>query len=221
MREILMALALLAGAVVCADEPAAAEAVPKDYVCSLTVNPIRGTPREAGRKMNEGTKTMRNEAFGPNKKVSSGTSAEAKDNTFKWSVEVRFRGKERPASADVRAHYLGYDGVDRALSELGDEEKTVALDAGGRGTTIMTSPSIPKKEIKVSSGDWGNRRTKVSKGPEKRPKRLSGCVIQVFADGQLVASWASNTQWKRAAAKPKFSVRDLPGQPKPTNRGDK
>lgn len=191
------------------DAEAKEEAPTPTYGCSLTVNPVRGNPRQAGRQMNSNTKTM--QGF-KNRPTANGNKNEGDDaNTFKWDVQVRFRGEGRPSHADVRAYYIGYDGKYPDVTVIGVEDKRVLIDDGGRGDCIVASPPIPKKTMKVATNDRRNN-NKAPKKSKVPPMRLHGCIVQVYADGNLVKSWASNTKWKKLAANPKFSERDLPGR---------
>ena len=125
---------------------------------------------------------------------------------LKWLAEVRIR-ENRPEKLELKAYYIGEVNGGQSIKLLGTEAKTLELDKNGRASVELTSPTtrLTKSRTSSSSGNSGFRSTKKRISGE----RVIGCVLQVFADGEFLKGWSSDSRWASAANKVPFSVAEL------------
>ena len=125
---------------------------------------------------------------------------------LKWFAEVRIR-ENRPEKLELKAYYIGEVNGGQSIKQLGTESKTLELDKNGRASVELTSPTtrLTKSRTSSSSGNSGFRSTKKRISGE----RVIGCVLQVFADGEFLKGWSSDSRWASAANKAPFSVSEL------------
>lgn len=177
---------------------AAGATPPKPPECSLTVSPKPGVSQVS--KTNSGR-------IMPASSLSSGTGSKTVVRSLKWGVETRFR-ENRPEKLELKAFYLGYN-EKNTLIQLGTETKTLELDKNGRASVELTSPTtrLTKSRTVSSSHSCGGRSSGFrSTKSTTRGERVTGCVVQLFADGQLAKSWCSDSRWAAEAEKDVFSV---------------
>ena len=165
--------------------------------CSLTVTPKPGESHTS--KTNSGL--IRRATTTP----TSGSKTTTRN--MKWTAEIRIR-ENRPEKLELEAIYIGQEASGK-LIQLGKTEKqTLELDKNGRASLELTSPTVRlTKSRTTSSGSHsrGFRSTHTSVSGE----RVNGCVVRVFADGELVKSWSSDSRWAGEANKPTFSIAEL------------
>ena len=125
---------------------------------------------------------------------------------LKWLAEVRIR-ENRPEKLELKAYYIGEVNGGQSIKQLGTESKVLELDKNGRASVELTSPTtrLTKSRTSSSSGNSGFRSTKKRISGE----RVIGCVMQVFADGEFLKGWSSDSRWASAANKAPFSVAEL------------
>ena len=125
---------------------------------------------------------------------------------LKWLAEVRIR-ENRPEKLELKAYYIGEVNGGQSIKQLGTESKVLELDKNGRASVELTSPTtrLTKSRTSSSSGNSGFRSTKKRISGE----RVIGCVLQVFADGEFLKGWSSDSRWASAANKAPFSVAEL------------
>ena len=125
---------------------------------------------------------------------------------LKWLAEVRIR-ENRPEKLELKAYYIGEVNGGQSIKQLGTESKVLELDKNGRASVELTSPTtrLTKSRTSSSSGNSGFRSTKKRISGE----RVIGCVLQVFADGEFLKGWSSDSRWASAANKAPFSVTEL------------
>ena len=125
---------------------------------------------------------------------------------LKWLAEVRIR-ENRPEKLELKAYYIGEVNGGQSIKQLGTESKVLELDKNGRASVELTSPTtrLTKSRTSSSSGNSGFRSTKKRISGE----RVIGCVLQVFADGEFLKGWSSDSRWASAANKAPFSVSEL------------
>ena len=125
---------------------------------------------------------------------------------LKWLAEVRIR-ENRPEKLELKAYYIGEVNGGQSIKQLGTESKTLELDKNGRASVELTSPTtrLTKSRTSSSSGNSGFRSTKKRISGE----RVVGCVVQLFADGEFLKGWSSDSRWASAANKAPFSVAEL------------
>ena len=125
---------------------------------------------------------------------------------LKWLAEVRIR-ENRPEKLELKAYYIGEVNGGQSIKQLGTEAKVLELDKNGRASVELTSPTtrLTKSRTSSSSGNSGFRSTKKRISGE----RVIGCVLQVFADGEFLKGWSSDSRWASAANKAPFSVSEL------------
>ena len=125
---------------------------------------------------------------------------------LKWLAEVRVR-ENRPEKLELKAYYIGEADGGKTIKQLGTDSKVLELDKNGRASVELASPTtrLTKSRTSSSSGNSGFRSTKKRISGE----RVIGCVLQVFADGEFLKGWSSDSRWASAANKAPFSVAEL------------
>lgn len=176
---------------------------------SLNVTPLPGESHTSG--TGYGHNLLNSTSVGSQSRTKTTT------RTMKWSVSLRIRErKERPEKLLVESIYIAMDGAGK-LKELKRDSQAVTLDKNGCASLELESPktTLTKSHTTVSRGggfgglNSGFRSTKST----TRGERVMGCVVRVFADGQLLKSWTSDSRWKKAAEADKFSVAELADKP--------
>lgn len=176
------------------------ETAQKPPELSLSVTPLPGDSRVSN--SNSGFFNSSN-SFGSN----SGTKTITRN--LKWRVETRVR-ENRPGKLELRAYYLGVSDKNTTV-QLGTEKKALELDKNGRASVELTSPTTRLTRSRTSSGSSrtsGNSGFRSTKSTTTG-NRVTGCVLQLFADGTLVKSWASDSRWTNEAKKDPFSIENL------------
>ena len=174
--------------------------------CSFTVTPRRGdsqVSRSGGGLLGS-----------LNSRSTDGSSSKTITRNMKWLAEVRIR-KERPSRLGLKVYHVGEVNGGKSIKLLKSEEKTLDLDENGRASAEFTSPTThltKSRTSSYSSGNSGFRSTKKTVSGE----RVIGCVMQLFADGELLKSWSSDSRWASAAKKTPFAIADL--SPEKTGR---
>lgn len=191
IRRVLIPVVCLAAALV-----AAAADEPKPIPCTLTVSPRPGMSEVSGGHSN----MLRANTIGGN------TGSKTIKRNMKWLAEVRFR-ETRPEKAELRAYYIGQN-ADGKLILLGKDAKGVELDKNGRASVEFTSPTTQLTKSRTRSTSGGHHGFSSVK-TQTRGERVTGCVVQLFADGQMAKSWTSDSRWAAEAAKPAFSIAEL------------
>ena len=169
----------------------------KKVECTLAVTPRRGESSVSG-----GNKSLNQSSS------QSGTGSKTITRNLKWQADLRFR-EARPEKLELKVYYIGYGDGGLKLKQIGQETKAVTLDKDGRASLELTSPTtrLTKTWSRTTnsshSGGFSSIKT------TRRGERVSGCVIQMFADGELVKSYSSDSRWTAAAGKVPFSISEL------------
>jgi len=171
--------------------------------CSLTVSPKPG--KSSVSKSHSGIITSCNS-------LGSNNGSKTITRSLKWGVETRFR-EDRPEKLEVKAFYLGVNDKNKIV-QLGSETKALTLDKNGRADVELTSPTtrLTKSRTTTSTSRGGCCRRSSGLRSTKtttRGERVTGCVVQLYADGQLVKTWTSDARWAAEAKNENFSVDNL------------
>ena len=166
--------------------------------CTLTVTPKPGESHTT--KSNSGlirrtTSTM----------PTTGTKTTTRN--MKWTAEVRIR-ENRPEKLEIEAIYIGQEASGKIIQLGKTEKKPLELDKNGRASIDLTSPTVRLTKSRTSSSTSRSRGFR-STHSTTRGKRVTGCVIRVFADGELVKSHATDPRWKKASEKETFDIADI------------
>ena len=189
MRRFLSALAVLA---VCWSSLAEGQKV----TCSLRVSPKAGESSVSG-----GSR-------GGLASLSSGaSSSKTIKRQLRWLAELRFREK-RPEQTKLKVYYIGYGDGGKKIKLLKDETHAVELDKNGCAKVELESPMTTLNKTRSQTTSRGNGGF-VSTKSSIRGERVAGCVVQVFADGELVENYSSDSRWAAVAKKVPFSVKEL------------
>jgi len=173
MRKMLVTfVVVLAAAMVLAQEAAPA------YTGSLNVK----TPPKTD------TKFQKSES-----KDGKGASTKSSIVTMTWPVRVAFSGKEMPKAVSLKSYFIGMR--DDELSILGESSTEVTLDPANHSFKGEVA-SPPATLVKTEKRTGGRRGRTVT---EKSGERITGCIIQLVADGKVVRSFVSNSKWKKLA----------------------
>lgn len=126
------------------------------------------------------------------------TETKTIDRSMKWEAVVRFRGKELPQKAELALTYVGYRGKETVPVIFKQEKRAVTLSETGRAVVEFESPvsRLTKTRTSSSSGNYGGF---VSSRSQVRGERIAGCIAQLYADGELVKAYASDSRWEKAA----------------------
>lgn len=138
--------------------------------------------------------------------MSNNNQSKTITRNLKWLAEVRIR-ENRPEKLELKAYYIGEADGGKTIKQLGTESKALDLDKNGRASVELNSPTtrLTKSRSTSSSGNSGFRSTKKHISGE----RVVGCVVQLFADGEFLKGWSSDSRWSSAANKAPFSVAEL------------
>ena len=174
----------------------------KKISCSLTVSPRGGDSKT--------TKSGRGGSLLRSNTNLSNTGTKTIERNLKWLVEVRFR-EERPDKTEVKVYYLGYGDGGKMLKQIGQETKTLTLDKNGRASVELTSPTtkLRKTRTQQSSSSRGSSSGFRSVKSTTSGDRVSGCVVQLFGDGELLKSYVSDSRWASVADDVPFSIAEL------------
>lgn len=174
----------------------------KKIPCSLTVSPRGGDSKT--------TKSGRGGSLLRSNTTQSNTGTKTIERNLKWLVEVRFR-EEKPDKTEVKVYYLGYGDGGKTLTQLGQESKALTLDKNGRASVELTSPTtrLRKTRTRQSSSSGGRSSGFTSVKSTTSGERVSGCVVQLFGDGELLKSYTSDSRWASVADDVPFSIAEL------------
>lgn len=166
--------------------------------CSLTVTPKPGD-----------SQTTKSHSGLIRRSTNSSTSTGSKTTTrnMKWTAEIRIR-ENRPEKLELESIYIGQDASGKLIQLGKTEKKALELDKNGRASLELTSPTVRLTKSRTSSSgshSRGFRSTHTSVSGE----RVNGCVVRVYADGELVKTWTSDARWSGEANKPNFSIAEL------------
>lgn len=125
------------------------------------------------------------------------TETKATTTSMTLPVKVSFGGKEMPKSVLLKTYFIGTKDGEPAV--LGESKTEVTLDAATRAYQgEIVSP--PAKFVKTKKTTGGGRRGRNAKTTtEKSGEKITGCIVQLFADGKVVKSFASKPTWKKLA----------------------
>lgn len=165
--------------------------------CSLRVSPKAGESSVSG-----GSRS----GLGSLSSVGSGSSKTIK-RQLRWLAELRFREK-RPEQTKLKVYYIGYGDGGKKIKLLKDETHAVELDKNGCAKVELESPMTTLNKTRSQTTSRGNGGF-VSTKSSIRGERVAGCVVQVFADGELVENYSSDSRWAAVAKKVPFSVKEL------------
>ena len=127
---------------------------------------------------------------------------------LKWLAEVRIR-ENRPEKLELKAYYIGEADGGKTIKQLGGtDSKVLELDKNGRVSVELTSPTTRLTKSRTSSSSSGNSGFRSTK-KRVSGERVIGCVVQLFADGEFLKGWSSDSRWASAANKAPFSVSEL------------
>lgn len=193
MKRILL---VLAGALLAVSSAFAEQKM----TCSLTVSPKGGESKV--------TKTGTSGLIGRSVSNLSNTGSKTIQRSLKWLAEVRFRNL-KPEKLELKAYYIGYGDGGKTLKQLSNETHKLELDKDGRASVELDSPMtrLTKTRSRTTSSSRSGGFSSIKKTTSG--ERVTGCVVQVFADGQMVKSWSSDSRWTAAAGKTPFSVAEL------------
>ena len=193
MRTVFMVLMLVltAGAVMAAD----------DVQAFLKVSPLAG---ESKTTKSGGSKGLIRQTTINTSQSSSKTIT----RNMKWNCEVRYRGKPRPEKVEVRVFYIGYEANKMTPKILGKDTKSLTLDENGKASVELESPTVKLSKTRTGGGTSGYGRISKTKSTSSG-QRMAGCVVQLWEGTELVKSYASMSQWERAAKEKDFSDESL------------
>ena len=134
----------------------------------------------------------------------SQSSSKTITRNMKWNCEVRYRGKPRPEKVEVRVFYIGYEANNMTPKILGKDVKNLTLDENGKASVELESPTVKLSKTRTGGGTGGYGHVTKTKSTSSG-QRMAGCVVQLFENGELVKSYASMSQWDRAAKEKDFS----------------
>ena len=190
----MLALSVLASSLVLAEG--------KKISCSLTVSPRGGDSKT--------TKSGRGGSLLRSNTTQSNTGTKTIERNLKWLAEVRFR-EEKPDKTEVKVYYIGYGNGGKTLMQLGQDTKALTLDKNGRASVELTSPTtrLRKTRTQQSSSSCGRSSGFRSVKSTTSGERVSGCVVQLFGDGELLKSYTTDSRWASVADNVPFSIAEL------------
>ena len=166
--------------------------------CTLTVTPKPGESHTT--KSNPGM-IRRTTTTTPT------TGSKTTTRNMKWTAEVRIR-ENRPEKLELETIYIGQEASGTIIQLGKTEKKVLELDKNGRASLDLTSPTVRLTKSRTTSSGSHSRGFR-STHSTTRGERVNGCVVRVYADGELVKSWSSDSRWASEANKPNFSITEL------------
>ena len=166
--------------------------------CTLTVTPKPGESHTT--KSNSGL-IRRTTTTTPT------TGSKTMTRNMKWTAEVRIR-ENRPEKLEIESIYIGQEASGNIIQLGKTEKKPLELDKNGRASTELTSPTVRLTKSRTTSSGSHSRGFR-STHTTTHGERVTGCVVRVYADGELVKSWSSDSRWASEANKPTFSISEL------------
>ena len=140
--------------------------------------------------------------------MSNNNQSKTITRNLKWLAEVRIR-ENRPEKLELKAYYIGEADGGKTIKQLGGtDSKVLELDKNGRVSVELTSPTTRLTKSRTSSSSSGNSSFRSTK-KRVSGERVIGCVVQLFADGEFLKGWSSDSRWTSAANKTPFSVAEL------------
>lgn len=177
-----------------------------EWRCSLTVSPLRGdvkTTRSGNSWGNNGYNRNRNHNGSRyNSDYESETSTKSVTRNLKWQATVRVRGAERPAKIELKVDYVGHKGKDMDFFIMKSETMPVELDKGGKANVVLESPSATLTRTHTNSSSSSNGSYSSGFRSIKSTvsgQQVDGCIVRVYADGQLVRRWTSQSTFDKLA----------------------
>ena len=162
--------------------------------CSLSVSPQKA---DSAVKKSGGGKGGRG----------SSSSTTTFERNLKYKAVASFHGPA-PEKPVLKVWYVGMGDGGKQMIELGKAEHPLEPDEKGRATVELVSPTTKMTKVKTTTRSTG-RNSRGGGGSTKSTttgERVTGCVIQVFAGGELMKSWVSDSRWSKAARDPSFSI---------------
>ena len=167
--------------------------------CSLTVTPKPGESHTT--KSNSGM-IRRTTTTTPM------TGSKTTTRNMKWQVDVRVR-ENRPEKLELESIYIGQDASGNLIQLGKTERKVLELDKNGRASHELTSPTTRLTKSRTTSSGAHSRGGFRSTHTTTRGERVSGCIVRLYADGELAKTWTSDSRWSGEANKPTFSITEL------------
>ena len=163
--------------------------------CSLSVS-----PQKADSKMTK--------SGGGSKGRGSSSSTVTFERNLKYKATASFHGPA-PEKPVMKVWYIGMGDGGKEMIEVGKEERQLELNEKGRAVVELTSPTTKLTKVKTTTqSGGGNSRYGGGSSSTKSTmsgERVTGCVIQVLAGGELLKSWVSDSRWSKAARNPSFA----------------
>ena len=129
------------------------------------------------------------------------------ERNVKYKATASFYGPA-PEKAVMKVWYIGMGDGGKELIEVGHEERQLELNEKGRAVVELISPTTKLTKVKTTTQSGGNSRYGGGSSSTKSTmsgERVTGCVIQVHADGELMKSWVSDSRWSKAARDASFA----------------
>ena len=164
--------------------------------CSLSVSPMKAD--SAVKK-----------SGGGNRGRGSGSSTTTFERNLKYKAVASFRGPA-PDKPVLKVWYVGVGDGGKEMIEVGKDEHPLELNEKGRATLELVSPTTKMTKTKTTTQS-GGRNSGGGGGTKSTTtgERVTGCVIQVFAGGELMKSWVSDSRWAKAARDPSFTIEKI------------
>lgn len=141
--------------------------------------------------------------------TSTQNTSKSVSRNMKWNCEVRYRGEPRPEKVEVKVFYIGYEGKEMTAKVLGKDTKSLTLDANGKASVELESPTVTFSKSRTSSGSTGRSGSIAKTRTTVRGKRIAGCVVQLWDGSEMVKSYSSMSQWANAAKDKDFGDASL------------
>lgn len=120
-----------------------------------------------------------------------------------WTAEITSPTTNITEKIELRAYYIGTE--DGAFAIIGKDKYPVAFSDKGRATVEIASPVAKLVRTTKQVGSRRNNHTEKTTTGE----RINGLVLQLWVDGTIVKTYASQSAWAKAAWTPDLSEEHL------------
>lgn len=182
--ELTKKILVVAGLLLAVVLPCQGEAERREWNVSMSIEAKGGDSTST--EKNLGRKTT---GHGRNRATQRTTQKTITRNK-KWIAHVSCSGKNPPEEAQLKVFYIGYRG--KTLSVLEEREYPVPLDPAKRTDVDLTSPNA--KMVQTTTLSNSRRRGGGAKS-KSTGDRMSGCVVQLMVDKEILKTYSSQSTW--------------------------
>jgi hypothetical protein len=116
-------------------------------------------------------------------------TARVQTRSLAYSIDLRLT-KPQQKELDIKAYFIATDPEGDGIVDVVDQQ--VSLQQGKSFSTAVESKSIKERSTKSENTVF---------------IKLKGVIIQLWADGEIIDTWTSNSQWDKLAKLPDLQLK--------------